>query len=194
MATKPTINPFHNVTLNAGDSKKSLTWYQSQVKQLRNVQGSVNGLLSGKAGNIRSRITPGDLYIFQYDAKHKDTLPYWDALPLVLPFKTVPDGFLGINLHYLPYGMRFKLMGALLDVKHKVADESKQQLFSWQLLNSGVKFPGVGACVKHYLKGHLRSRFLYIPPADWLSASMMPIEQFQNASKEVAWKQSRKHY
>ena len=189
-----TTNPFHNVTLNAGNSKKSLTWYQNQVKQLRNVSGSVNSMLSGKAGNLKSRIKPGELYLFQYDAKHKDDLPYWDAMPLVLPFSTVPGGFLGINLHYLPYGLRFKLMGALLEVKHKTADETKQQLFSWQLLNSGAKFPGVGACVKHYLTGHLRSRFLLIPSEDWLSASMMPIEQFQNASKETVWRQSRKHY
>jgi hypothetical protein len=151
-------------------------------------------LLAGKAGNLKSRINPGGLYIFQYDAKHKDTLPYWDAMPLVLPFNTVPDGFLGINLHYLPYGLRFKLMGALLDVKHKTNDESTQQLFSWQLLNSGARFPGVGACVKHYLKGQLRSRFLEIPTDDWLSASMMPLEQFQNSSKEAVWRQSRKYY
>lgn len=189
-----TTNPFQNVTMKAGDAQRSITWYQTQVKQLRNVSGSVNSMLSGKAGNLKSRINPGELYLFQYDAKHKDDLPYWDAMPLVLPFRTVPGGFLGINLHYLPYGLRFKLMGALLEVKHKTADETKQQLFSWQLLNSGSKFPGVQACVKHYLTGHLRSRFLLIPANDWLSASMMPLEQFQNASKEAVWRQSRKYY
>lgn len=189
-----TTNPFQNVTLKAGDVDRSVNWYQNQVRQLRNVSGSVSGLLAGKAGNLKTSISPGGLYLFQYDAKHKDDLPYWDAMPLVLPFRSVPDGFLGINLHYLPYGLRFKLMGALLDVKHKTKDESKQQLFSWQLLNSGAKFPGVGACVKHYLKGHLRSRFLEIPTDDWLSASMMPLEQFQNASKEAVWRQSRKYY
>jgi hypothetical protein len=189
-----TTNPFQNVSVKAGDAQRSINWYRTQVNQLRNVSGSVNSMLSGKAGNLRSRINPGELYLFQYDAKHKNDLPYWDAMPLVLPFSTVAGGFLGINLHYLPYGLRFKLMGALLDVKNKTADENKQQLFSWQLLNSGAKFPGVQACVKHYLTGHLRSRFLLIPSDDWLSASMMPLEQFQNASKEAVWRQSRKYY
>lgn len=187
-----TSNPFKDVTVRAGDVNRSQQWYQSQVKNLQNMSGSVSTMLSGQAKNLRSNIKFGELYLFQYDALHQDTLPYWDAMPLVFPFAPAQGGFLGLNLHYLPYGLRFQLMGALIDVTHQTANQNKQVQLSWQLLNSSSKFSGVQACVKHYLKSQMRSRFLNIPQEQWLSASMMPLEQFQGADKAAVWRQSRK--
>jgi hypothetical protein len=43
-------------------------------------------------------------------------LPYWDRLPLIFPIEIYPDGFLGINLHYLPPMYRAKLMDALYGI------------------------------------------------------------------------------
>lgn len=187
-----TSNPFKDVTVRAGDVNRSQQWYQSQVKNLQNMSGSVSTMLSGQAKNLRSNIKFGELYLFQYDALHQDTLPYWDAMPLVFPFAPAQGGFLGLNLHYLPYGLRFQLMGALIDVTHQTANQNKQVQLSWQLLNSSSKLSGVQACVKHYLKSQMRSRFLNIPQEQWLSASMMPLEQFQGADKAAVWRQSRK--
>lgn len=185
-------NPFVDVRLKAGDVQRSQQWYQTQIRQLSKVNNTVDRLLSSDTQHLTSRILPGRLYLFQYDAKHKDTLPYWDAMPLVFPFKKVKDGFLGINLHYLPYGLRFKLMGNLLDLTKHTNDENTQLSLSWQFLNASSKFTGVNACVKHYLSSQLQSRFLNIPSDQWLAASMMPLEQFQNANKDAVWRQSRK--
>jgi hypothetical protein len=186
-------NPFKDLAVRAGDVQRSVNWYRSQVQNLRNVNSSISGMLSGQVKNLRANIVPGGLYLFQYDALHKDKLPYWDAMPLVFPFRTVPGGFLGLNLHYLPYGLRFQLMGALIDVRAQTNSPDTQHLISWQLLNSSSKFPGVQACVKHYLKAQVRSRFMNIPQEQWLSASMLPIEQFQGADKSAVWRQSRKY-
>jgi hypothetical protein len=113
-------------------------------------------------------------------------------MPLVLPFKSVKGGFLGINLHYLPYGLRFKLMGALLDLVTDIEDPRSRAEVSWQILNSSSKFTGVAACVKHYLSSQIQSSFLNIPNDQWLSAAMMPIEQFRGQSKEQVFKNSRR--
>ena len=99
-------NPFKELALRVGDQKRSMNWYQNQIKNLRSMNTNVNSMLTGHR-DLRAQIVPGGLYLFQYDAKHKDTLPYWDKLPLVFPFRKVPDGFYGLNLHYLPYGLRF---------------------------------------------------------------------------------------
>jgi hypothetical protein len=191
MATKQP-NPFETVSMKAGDAERSQRWYQAQVNNLKNLKPSVTRMLNSDTQHLTSRLVPGRLYLFQYNALHKDTLPYWDALPLVFPFKKLNDGFLGINLHYLPYALRFKLMGNLLDLVQNTDNEDSQMMLSWQFLNASSKYQGVNACVKHYLKSQLASSFLNIPPKEWLAASMMPIEQFQNASKEAVWRQSRK--
>lgn len=185
-------NPFKELTVRAGDVERSSNWYRTQVKNLRGVASNVTGMMGGSAG-MRSNVYPGGLYLFMYDAKHKATLPYWDQMPLVFPFSTVKGGFYGLNLHYLPYGARFNLMGALLEVTHKHSDPRMRAQLSWNILNSGSKFPGVGACVKHYLNDHVRSRFMDIPHDQWLAASMLPIERFQGAGKEAVWRDSRKH-
>lgn len=178
--------------MKAGDVRRSVNWYQNQIRGIKQIPDRVDTMLAGDRQHLTTRLIPGRLYLFQYDAKHKDTLPYWDALPLVFPFKLVKDGFLGINLHYLPYGLRFQLMGALLDLTHQSAGQDAQMAASWQLLNSSSKYSGVQACVKHYLKGHIQSRFLNIPHEQWLAASMMPLEQFQGKTKQAVWQQSRK--
>jgi hypothetical protein len=113
----------------------------------------------------------------------------------VLPFNFAPGGFLGINLHYLPYLMRFKILGALTDyvVNSKNSDKTKVQV-SWNILSTAAKFEPVKACVKHYLSDHVQTRFLRINYQDWVTASQLPIEQFVKASKTKVWNDSRKKY
>ncbi len=39
--------------------------------------------------------------------------PYYDSFPLVLPLETIKGGFMGLNFHYLPYILRFRLLERL---------------------------------------------------------------------------------
>lgn len=185
-------NPFEQLRVNPHDARKSQSWYQAKVAQLKNVPGSVNTMLRGQKSNLTTRIIPGKLYLFQYDALHKKTLPYWDALPLVFPFRKLPDGFLALNLHYLPYTMRFKLMGALMDLTANTKGADHSMVASYNMLSSSSKYIGMQPCVKHYLTSHIRSRFLNIPHDQWLTAAMLPLEQFHGANKDAVWRQSRK--
>lgn len=181
--------PFEALRVDAQSVRKSMQWYQNQIKNLQNLQRKTTTALRMKG---EDRIVPGHLYLFRYDPKFKDELPYYDTLPLVLPFAWTPGGFLGINLHYLPYGMRFKLMGALLELVVDIQDPKSQAKVSWQILNNAARFPGVAPCVKHYLGTQIRSRFLNIPNDQWIAAAMMPLEQFKGASKETVFANSRR--
>jgi hypothetical protein len=183
MATKK--NPFDDLRINSGDVRRSQDWYRQQISRLPGLTGKVNRAIY----NGDNTINIGQLYLFSYDPKHKDTLPVYDTLPLVLPFSTAPGGFLGINLHYLPYALRFKIMGALLSLVDETDPRSQAQV-SWRILSSSSKFAGVGACVKHYLSSHVQSRFLNIPPDQWLNAAMMPVEQFHGAGKQQVFNQT----
>ena len=103
-------NIFQQINMKAGDAQKSYQWYRDQVRNLG--PGITGAYLLGNE-RLSSRVVPGNMYLFMYDPKLKKELPYYDTVPLVLPFRSLPDGFLGINLHYLPYLARFKLLGEL---------------------------------------------------------------------------------
>jgi hypothetical protein len=183
-------NIFQQVNMNAGDARKSYQWYRDQV---RNLGSNLSGIQLIRNEKLSSRIVPGNMYLFMYDPKYKETLPYYDAVPLVLPFRTVPGGFLGINLHYLPYLARFRLLGELskLTTDKKITEKTRIEI-SWQILNSSSKYLAATACVKHYLNDHLRSRFLKINYNDWITASMLPVESFRKVKKEKVWQETKK--
>lgn len=182
---------FRTVSMKAGDGQKSYQWYRSQINALGRIDGQ--NFLRDK--RLTSNLVPGQMYLFAYDPKHKDTLPYYDTLPLVLPFRRLPDGFLGINLHYLPYMMRFRLLGELskLATDDKMNETTRIKI-SWQVLEGSSKLFAATACVKHYLSNHLKSRFLKINFNDWITAAMLPIERFQKESKQNVWKDTRQKY
>lgn len=187
-------NPFLQIRARAGDTSRSLQWYQTQVKALACAKTTPNNLIQHTPGLV-NQILPGYMYMFFYDAKYKDTLPYWDQFPLVIPFNKVSDGFYGINLHYLPYALRFKLLEAL----HKYASdekitESTKIKINWNLLSAMTRVAPVKACVKHYLFDHVQTRFLNIKYPDWVTASLLPVEQFVGANKQQVWRNTREKF
>lgn len=188
------ISPFQKIRINVSDSKKSLAWYQDQIKSLAEKSIRPNKLMSS-APDLTSSIEPGKMYMFFYDAKYKDILPYWDRFPLVLPFRKVPGGFYGINLHYLPYDFRFKLLEALhkLAADKNISEDTKIRA-SWQTLSRLSTIAPLEPCVKHYLYDHLQSKFLNIKYPDWVTAALLPVERFQGARKDRVWRETRKRF
>lgn len=139
-------------------------------------------------------IVPGNMYLFQYDAKHKKTLPYFDRFPLVFPFKKVEDGFLGLNMHYLNYPLRIKLLDRLQQYRNNDRMDEKTKIkLSWALIEGSSKLNLALPCVKHYLVNHVRSQFIKIESKDWATAMLLPVERFYSANgvtKQEVWKDS----
>jgi hypothetical protein len=128
----------------------------------------------------------GKLLFFLYDAATKDKLKYWDLLPLVFwfDFSTGPKGekyATGVNLHYLPYIWRMRLLGKLMEIAQQPMSPDDKLMLSWEFLGDVAKFPEVRACVKKYLMNHIRSKLMVVAPDDWAMAIMLPFEQFQKA-------------
>ena len=182
--SRPVANPFLQIRSKSGDADRSLQWYQDQIKTLNKSSYSSRRLMQN-APMQTSVIIPGHMYLFTYDAKHKDKLPFWDKFPLVLPFKKVTDGFYGINLHYLPYQLRFDLLGAL----HKYASDQKinentRIEISWKILQTMSRVAPVENCVKRYLYTNVQSNiFLNIAYPDWVTAALLPVERFVSNRK-----------
>lgn len=184
-------NPFEQIRADSNQQRKSYNWYMNQVNQLARGINSPSSALSSSIAKRQGSFDIGSMYLFRYDAKHRDTLPYFDAFPLCLPFEPTNDGFWGMNLHYLPYLLRARLLGKLLETMddQKITSNSKME-YNWDLLKSVARFPEVKPCVKRYLTGQLRSSFYKIDPQDWKAAIFLPVEDF-NTSKSKVFADSR---
>lgn len=157
--------------------------------------GRINetAFLKQNQSQLVTRIMPGSMYMYHYDPKMKDELPYYDRFPLIFPFKVESDRFWGINLHYLPLPYRAKLMDALYDLAtNKRYDETTRLQLSYKLLNGVAKFRYFKPCIKQYLTSHVESRFLYIHPDQWDIALFLPLERFEKKSKAQVWAESKK--
>ena len=166
-------------------------WYRDTAKSYSRI--NEGKLMRGDADRLTARPLIGSMYMFYYDAKHKDTLPYFDRFPLIFPFKKVKGGFYGINMHYLPLQFRAKLMDELYSVANNSRyDESTRLRISYDILNNASRFRYFKPCVKHYLTSQLKSRFLYIYPSEWDIALFLPLERFQGASKSQVFADTRK--
>lgn len=167
-------------------------WYREKAKDYGRV--SERSMFRQDGDNrLVSRPVNGSMYMFSYFAKHRESLPYFDQFPLIFPYKRVPGGFMGINLHYLPHTLRAQLMDALYDVaNNKKYDETTKLQFNYKVLNNAAQFKAFKPCIKHYLNSQVKSRFIYVYPSEWDLALFLPTENFSGASKRKVWADSRK--
>jgi hypothetical protein len=174
-------------------TKESNDWLMKAASSVSKARVDPSKMLGGnKVGNrMQARVLPGHMYMFTYDPKTKETLPYWDRFPLIFPYKRVPGGFMGLNLHYLPYRYRALLMDALSGlVSNQSYDETTKIRLSYNVLNQAAKYRYFKPCVKHYLDKHVTSRFIYIYPTEWQTALFLPTERFQKATTQRVWQDS----
>jgi hypothetical protein len=173
--------------------KKSRSWFEQQVLLMTKQQLTPPRVLNGNPEQLTTRIMPGHLYMFSYDPKLKKELPYYDRFPLVFPFRKTPDGFIGLNMHYLPYHLRIQLLDRLLVFKNNSRmDETTKIKYSWALIDGVSRYNAAKPCVKQYLINHVRSQFRQINSKDWATAMLLPVERFVGASTQEVWADSRK--
>jgi hypothetical protein len=171
-------------------SRKAREWFRDRARTTRMAPST---LVKESTARMREEITIGEMYFFFYDPKHKKTLPYYDRFPLIFPIKKLPDGFIGINLHYLPPQLRAKLMDALYDISSdKRYDEKTKLRISYSILNATSRYKWFGPTVKRYLTSQIRSRFVQIESSEWDIALMLPMAKFQKATQDRVWADSRK--
>jgi hypothetical protein len=164
-------------------------WFRDAAKSTFTSGPAVISTSKGKA--VRS-VEVGNMYLFNYDPKHKKTLPFYDRFPLIFMIGGAPGGFMGINMHYLPLTLRAKLMDALYDLSTDSRyDENTRLRVSYNLLKRAAKYNAFKPCVKHYLGNHVKSSFIKIDAAEWDIALFLPLQRFVKANKETVYADSR---
>ena len=172
-------------------TKKSREWFQSKVKEL----GTVNrkALLRDDALEPTNREIVGSMYMYFYDPKTKETLPYYDRFPLIIMVEQAKGGFDGLNLHYLRPDIRAEFLDELMKLAPKKAtDKTRITKMKYDLLKGVQKYKEFKPCFKHYLTSHIKSKMARVPMTDWEIAIFLPTEQFTKANKTKVWAESIK--
>jgi hypothetical protein len=168
-----------------GGRPRSTAWYKDKIKEFG--QPGAQDLI--RDGKRSSAPFYGKLNMFFYNPKHKKTLPYYDTFPLVLPLEPYSDGFLGINMHYLPIGLRVRLLDRLVDFSNNVKfDESTRLMVDYKKVQN-IRL--IRPTIHKYLKGHTMSQFRRIDADEFTVATLLPVQRFKKASAKEVWSDSR---
>jgi hypothetical protein len=175
-------------------SKDSIAWLKEKIVEIKRPD-KISAAIRGETFRKANQFKIGMMYCFFYDPKTKDDLPYWDKFPVVLVLEKYNDGFLGLNLHYLPIKYRMAFLSKLMRFAQLTAeDDIKRMRISYEILNSAKRYAEFKPMLKRYLFGRLRSKLLMIQPNEWDVASMLPLQQFKGARTSTVWKDSMQHY
>lgn len=163
--------------------QKSIRWMQENVAKLRSPSKLANELVN-ESSRLNGRFQMGGLYQFYYDPLTKDKLPIYDVFPLVIPLhrkvSTNGDGFVGLNLHYLPPLARAAFLDRLTDFAvFNSNDEPKRLKVTYEILAATERYSEFKQCIKHYLFKQMTSGIVTIKPNEWETAIFLPTAQFK---------------
>ena len=172
-------------------TQESRDWFRRRVQRLTRINR--DALMREDEINKRASHSYGSMFMYFYDPKHKNKLPYYDRFPLTIPIEPADGGFRGINLHYLPPVLRAKFLDALLNVtNNKKYDDTTKFRLTYRLLKGARNMRYFKPCLKHYQLEHVRSRFAEVPAPEWEIATFLPTAQWTKASAGRVYQDSRK--
>lgn len=167
-------------------ASNSRNWFRKQSKLL---SGVTSNQVLKEGGEQTGSIVPGSMYAYYYSPKHRDTLPFYDVFPLVIPYATTDNGFIGLNLHYLPPYFRVRLLDKLMQyATSEKLDKNTKIKYTWALAKQASTQKWASYCIHRYITGYVKSRFVKIDPTDWFNVSMLPVAQFRKDSQENVWR------
>jgi len=175
-------------------SRDAIQWLRLKVDALKNPSLMARGITKERDRYTKTtdykRFLIGGMYMFAYDPLTKKDLPYYDRFPLVLPLKRESDGFLGLNLHYLPIGYRIRFLKKLLPLAQYADEDIRRLRITYDILSASSRYREFRPCIKKYLLPQIKSRILKVESEEWDTALFLPIHQFKKAQAPTVWKES----
>ena len=166
---------FDTIKTRAGDTTKSATWYRTQVNKI--ASNTTAGQLF-RQGKLNSRPSVGRLNLFGYNPKYRKTL------------EPISGGFMGMNFHYLPPLLRFRLLERMQATATDSRFDSKTK---FDVNYDDVKrIKIVKPTIKKYLYSYVQTGFLRINADEAATAIYLPVQRFKKASVATVYADSRR--
>lgn len=172
-------------------TRESIEWFRKKASTIRGV--NTEQLMKSDRLDKTNNEVVGHMYMFSYDPKTKDKLPYYDSFPLAIVVGPADGGFYGLNLHYLPQTLRAKFLDALLEITNndKFDDTTKIKM-SYNMLRKSSKMRYFQPCFKHYLTRHVKGQLAKVHASDYEIATFLPTADWNKASTFKVYADSRK--
>jgi len=175
------------------DDPKATKWLATNLSKIKSGMRQSSFIDSSKTITKKRQLTPGRMVFYAYDPKTQDELPFWDAFPVVVILHPKPNGFLGLNLHYLPPSVRAGFLNNLIDLvddpNWAVYNNYKALIkVTYPILKATKKLKPYRPCIKRYLYPHIVSNIAFISSAEWKTVPFFPMDKFQGATREDVWK------
>lgn len=170
--------------------REALKWYKDLVGTKNPT--AANFETYREETGLKARVAPGYLQHFVYLAKHRQTLPYYDAFPLSLIADVHDDGFLSFNLHYLSPTWREKALAAISRNMRSNRGPVEKIKINYKMVKEMARLKVFQPCIKKHLFSQIKSKPILIRPQDFHHVIFLPSEDFLGASKVKVWRDSAK--
>lgn len=146
--------------------KEYKQFIQSSIKKTNLLQKNILTDVKRKADRLRV----GEMYCFAYPVpKYRDTLPFYDQIPVVICTEVNRNGFEGVNIHYFPIEEREKFFKNIVERRTAVSFGEQTRFKMPMEVDIGYR---------SYLKRKVFSSIIHIRATDWFSALYLPIQKF----------------
>jgi hypothetical protein len=170
-------------------SRQAVSWYQKRVQELKSPINLAREIVREKGRS--GQFVIGGLYHFFYDPLSKEKAPYYDMFPLVIPLDRDKEGFLGLNLHYLPPRYRAAFLDKLMSFAVLNGDDEPKRLrVTYDILKTAKTYREFKPCLKRYLDSQIRSKIVPIRPNEWETALFLPTAIFNGATPSKVYTES----
>jgi len=169
---------------------ESLEWYRKKLFAEFGDK-NINPVPLFDKNNYPNKPQIGNIVTFRYNPKLANTLPHYDLYPLVLVLKILPDGFLGLNFHYLSPKYRAWFMDRLYKYQtFSRVDETFKINMTYKILKGTSKLSMYKPCIKRYKNRNIGNMFYTLLPSEWDMILFLPTEKFVGAKKQKVWTNS----
>jgi hypothetical protein len=176
--------------LQLGDDRTT-RWLATNLSKIKTTMQQKNFIDQGKTV-VKKQLTPGKMVFYGYSPKTKDELMFWDEFPITIILHQQKDGFLGLNLHYLPPSTRADFLNKLLKyvsdpnwIAHN--NTSVEFRVTYGLLKNTAKLKAFRPCIKRYYYKHIMTKVAFIAPQEWKTVPFFPLDKFKGASRADVW-------
>jgi hypothetical protein len=154
---------FEQIQEKTGGRKQSREWYRTQLKNSapKNIvtderSDEVGDELDRDFNMVTSFPRLYNLMYYDYKAKWRRDLPYYDKHPLVFVLEIDGKSFFGVNLHYYTPEERMGIAMSLAE----------------------DRIPKFTKGAHKYLLSEVRSPYLILAQKEWQTMSLLPVEEF----------------
>jgi len=171
----------------------ALRWYRRYISTRYK---NINRHNIRNSPNVRQVVRPirGSMYTFRYVPKGRDTLPYYDSWPLIIPFKRFSGGKIhAFNLHYMPPKLRLKtlihlsplILSSEFAEDRQTGGQENPDYFDDNFLNIRWFHTDRGflralkKCTRTYLKSHIKGKLIEFPTQTWPVVVFLPIARWR---------------